>query len=46
MALNAVSTPEMALRMETIRTLPEKLFLLQTMADDRIVAEPMWREGP
>ena len=37
--LNAASTPAMALRMETIRTLPEELFLLQTMGDDRAVAE-------
>lgn len=37
--LNAASTPAMTLRMETITTLPEELFLLQTMGDDRAVAE-------
>lgn len=37
--LDAASTPAMRLRMETVRTLPEELFLLQTMGDDRAVAE-------
>jgi guanine deaminase len=37
--LNAASTPAMRLRMETIRTLPEELFLLQTLGDDRAVVE-------
>jgi guanine deaminase len=37
--LNAAATPAMKLRMETIRTLPEELFLLQTMGDDRAVVE-------
>jgi guanine deaminase len=37
--LNAASTPAMKLRMETIKTLPEELFLLQTMGDDRAVVE-------
>jgi len=29
----------MRLRMETVKTLPEELFLLQTMGDDRAVVE-------
>jgi len=37
--LNAGPTPAMALRMETVKTLPEELFLLQTMGDDRAVVE-------
>jgi guanine deaminase len=37
--LNAAATPAMKLRMETIRTLPEELFLLQTIGDDRAVIE-------
>ncbi|MFB9947812.1 guanine deaminase [Rhizobium puerariae] len=37
--LNAASTPAMKLRMETVKTLPEELFLLQTMGDDRAVVE-------
>ncbi len=37
--LDAAPTPAMRLRMETIRTLPEELFLLQTMGDDRAVVE-------
>lgn len=37
--LNAKATPGMALRMETISTLSEELFVLQTMGDDRSVAE-------
>ncbi|MGF0538847.1 guanine deaminase [Agrobacterium sp. ES01] len=37
--LNAASTPAMALRMETVTTLAEELFLLQTLGDDRAVVE-------
>ncbi len=37
--LNAHATPAMALRMETVKTLAEELFVLQTMGDDRVVAE-------
>ena len=37
--LNSRSTPQMALRMETVETLPEELFLLQTCGDDRAVVE-------
>lgn len=37
--LNAAATPVMRLRMETVQTLAEELFLLQTLGDDRAVAE-------
>lgn len=37
--LNANATPGMRLRMETVETLAEELFLLQTLGDDRTVAE-------
>jgi len=37
--LNARATPAMKLRMETVGTLAEELFLLQTLGDDRSVAE-------
>ncbi|MDB5613871.1 MAG: guaD [Devosia sp.] len=37
--LNAGATPAMAMRMETVSSLAEELFLLQTMGDDRSVAE-------
>jgi len=37
--LNAHATPEMALRMRTAEQLSEELFVLQTMGDDRAVAE-------
>jgi guanine deaminase len=37
--LNARATPAMALKMEVVKTLPEELFLLQTMGDDRAIAE-------
>ncbi|MGO4436523.1 guanine deaminase [Rhizobium sp. RAF56] len=37
--LDAAATPAMALKMEVVKTLPEELFLLQTMGDDRAVAE-------
>ena len=36
--LDSAATPAMALRRETIRSLPEELFLLQTLGDDRAVA--------
>jgi guanine deaminase len=37
--LNAAATPAMALKMEVVKSLVEELFLLQTMGDDRAVAE-------
>jgi len=37
--LNSRATPAMKLRMETVNTLAEELFLLQTLGDDRSVAE-------
>ncbi|MCM2473079.1 guanine deaminase [Rhizobium sp. CG5] len=37
--LNAFATPAMALRMETVKTLGEELFLLQTLGDDRAIVE-------
>jgi guanine deaminase len=37
--LNAHATSAMKLRMETVNTLAEELFLLQTLGDDRSVAE-------
>ncbi len=37
--LDARATPAMRLRMETVTTLAEELFLLQTLGDDRAVAE-------
>ena len=37
--LNARATPGMALRMETVMTLAEELFLLQTLGDDRAIVE-------
>jgi guanine deaminase len=37
--LNAGATPGMRLRMETVETLAEELFLLQTLGDDRVIAE-------
>ncbi|MGN7293145.1 guanine deaminase [Rhizobium sp. SAFR-030] len=39
LVLDAAATPAMRLRMETVKTLPEELFLLQTMGDDRAVTE-------
>lgn len=36
-ALDAAATPAMAIRMETVTTLEEELFLLQTLGDDRSV---------
>ncbi len=36
--LNSAATPAMALRMETVGTLAEELFLLQTLGDDRSIA--------
>jgi guanine deaminase len=37
--LDAKATPAMRLRMETVETLAQELFLLQTMGDDRAVRE-------
>ena len=37
--LNSQATAAMSLRMETVRTLSEELFVLQTMADDRAIAD-------
>ena len=37
--LDARATPTMALRMETVTTLAEELFLLQTLGDDRAIRE-------
>jgi len=37
--LDARATPPMALRMETVETLSEELFVLQTLGDDRSVVE-------
>ena len=37
--LDARATPGMALRMETVSTLAEELFLIQTLGDDRAVRE-------
>jgi guanine deaminase len=37
--LDAKATPGMRLRMETVETLAQELFLLQTMGDDRAVRE-------
>ncbi|MCO6185126.1 guanine deaminase [Rhizobium sp. L1K21] len=37
--LDMASTPPMALKAETVSTLSEELFLLQTMGDDRAIAE-------
>ena len=37
-ALDVRATPAMALRAETIETLAEELFLLETLGDDRAVA--------
>ncbi|MFN3717327.1 MAG: guanine deaminase [Rhizobium rhizophilum] len=37
--LNAAATPAMRLRMETVTSLGEELFLLQTLGDDRTVVE-------
>ncbi len=37
--LDARATPAMALRMETVETLPEELFVLQTLGDDRSVVQ-------
>jgi len=37
--LDARATPQMALRMETVESLANELFLLQTCGDDRAVAE-------
>ncbi len=37
--LNSSATAAMALRMETVETLAEELFLLQTLGDDRAIVE-------
>jgi guanine deaminase len=37
--LNARATPAMKLRCETIQTLAEELFVIQTLGDDRAIAE-------
>ena len=37
-ALDSRATPAMALRAETIETLAEELFLLETLGDDRAIA--------
>jgi guanine deaminase len=37
--LDAAATPAMALKMEVVTTLAEELFLMQTMDDDRTIAE-------
>jgi guanine deaminase len=37
--LNACATRAMRIRMETVETLVEELFLMQTMGDDRTIAE-------
>ncbi|MGV8938025.1 MAG: guanine deaminase [Allorhizobium sp.] len=37
--LDASATPAMALRMETVTSLSEELFLLQTLGDDRSICE-------
>ncbi|MDB5474299.1 MAG: guaD [Devosia sp.] len=37
--LDASATPAMALRMQTVTSLAEELFLLQTLGDDRSIAE-------
>ncbi len=37
--LNARATPAMRIRMDTVETLVEELFLMQTMGDDRTIAE-------
>ena len=37
--LDAKATPGMVLRMETVASLAEELFLLQTLGDDRSVVE-------
>src|SRR5918995_142607 len=37
--LDSGATPGMRLRMETVQTLAEELFLLQTLGDDRVVRE-------
>jgi guanine deaminase len=37
--LNAAATPAMRLRLETVTSLSEELFLLQTLGDDRSVVE-------
>ena len=38
-ALDAAATPAMQVRLETVKTLEEELFLLQTMGDDRSIRQ-------
>ncbi len=44
--LDARATPQMALRMETVDSLEQELFLLQTCGDDRAVAETYVKGKP
>jgi guanine deaminase len=49
--LDCRATPAMALRAETIRSLPEELFLLETLGDDRTIAATYvagerWKPAP
>jgi guanine deaminase len=44
--LDAQATPAMRLRYETVQSLGEELFLLQTLGDDRAVAEVYVRGAP
>lgn len=37
--LNAAAMPTSALKMERVETLEEELFLMQTLADNRMIAE-------
>ena len=37
--IDASATPAMALRMETVKSLSEELFVLQTLGDDRSIVE-------
>jgi guanine deaminase len=37
--LSARATPAMALKMEVVSSLAEELFLMQTLGDDRVIAE-------
>ena len=37
--LNARATPAMVLKMEVVSSLAEELFLMQTLGDDRVIAE-------
>jgi len=37
--LNAGATPAMALKLEVVKSIADELFLMQTMGDDRTIAE-------